>query len=132
MYIKRELWRLLVCDKKFLNVLKMATYKIYFRHQFHFTFNSYKCLANANSKQPLESDWGNSMDRNREERPEYKFYDIRDLSVRSFWYHSNNTKRNPWVMMCSHCPVDDSSGYLHTTVYLAVMLKASWHTAEGN
>ena len=37
-----------------------------------------------------------------EESPEYKFYDnIRDLSVRSFWYHSNDTKRNPWVM-CVH------------------------------
>ena len=68
-----------------------------------------------------------------EESPEDKFYDnIRDLSVRSFWYHSNDTKKNPWVMLCSHCPINDSSGYLHTTVYLAVMLQASWHTAEGN
>ena len=48
-----------------------------------------------------------------EESPEYKFYDnIRDLSVRSFWYHSNDTKTNPWVMLCSHCPINDSSGYL--------------------
>ena len=59
-----------------------------------------------------------------EESPKYKFYDnIRDLSVRSFWYHSNDTKRNPWVMLCSHCPINDSSDYLHTTVYLAVMYK---------
>ena len=26
---------------------------------------SYKCLANANSKQPLQSDWDNSMNRDR-------------------------------------------------------------------
>ena len=35
-------------------------------------------------------------------------------------------------MLRSHFPINDSSGYLHTTVYLAVMLQASWHTAEGN
>ena len=45
--------------------------------------------------------------------PEYKFYyNIRDVSVRSFWYHSDDTKRNSWVMLCSHCPINDSSGYL--------------------
>ena len=53
----------------------------------------------------------------------YKRYDnIGDLSKTTFWYHSNDTKRNPWVMLCSHCPINDSSGYLHVTVYLAVML----------
>ena len=68
-----------------------------------------------------------------EESPKNKFYDnITDLSVRSFLYHSNDTKRKPWVMLCSHCPINDSSGYLHTTVYLAVTLQASSHTAEGN
>ena len=124
--MKKELRRLLVCHKKFLSVLKMATYKIYFRHQFHFSFNSYKSVADTNSKQPLKLD----CDRGN---PEYKFYDnIGDLSVRSFWYYSNGTKRNPWVMPYSHCPINDSSGYLHTTVYLAVILQASWHTAEGN
>ena len=67
------------------------------------------------------------------ERPKYTIYDnIRDLSETTFWYHSNDTKRNPWVMLCSHCPINDPSGYLHNTVYLAVMLQASWHTAEGN
>ena len=65
--------------------------------------------------------------------PKYKLNDnIGDLPKTTFWYHSNDTKRNPWVMLCSHCPINDSSGYLHTTVYLAVMLQASWHTAEGN
>ena len=38
----------------------------------------------------------------------------------------------PWVLMCSHCPINDSSGYLHITIYLAVMLQASGHIAEGN
>ena len=58
------------------------------------------------------------------ESPQYKFYNnIGDLSIRSFWYHNSDTKRNPWVMLCSHCPINDSSGYLHTTVYLAVMYK---------
>ena len=33
-------------------------------------------------------------------------------------------------MLCSHCPINDSSGCLHIIVYLAVMLQASWHTAK--
>ena len=65
--------------------------------------------------------------------PKYKLYDnTGDLSKTTFWYHSNDTKRNPWVRLCSHCPINDSYGYLHITVSLAVMLQASWHTAEGN
>ena len=36
------------------------------------------------------------------------------------------------VMPCSLFPIKDSSSYLHTTVYLAGMLQASWHAAEGN
>ena len=67
------------------------------------------------------------------EIPKYKLYgNLGDLSKTTFWYHSNDTKRNPWVVLCSHCPINDSSGYLHIIVYLAVMLQASWHTAEGN
>ena len=65
-----------------------------------------------------------------EEFREYKFYD--DLSIRSFWYHSNDTKRNPWTMLCYLFPIKDLSGYLHTTVYLAGMLQAYWHSAEAN
>ena len=34
--------------------------------------------------------------------------------------------------LCLHWSINDSYGYLHTAVYLAVMLQASWHTAEGN
>ena len=65
--------------------------------------------------------------------PKYRLNDdIGDLSKTIFWYHSNDTKRNLWVMLCSRCPINDSSGCLHITVYLAVMLQASWHTAEGN
>ena len=67
------------------------------------------------------------------ESSKYKLDDnIKDLSKTTFWYHSNDTKRNPWVMLCSHCLISDSSGCLHITVYLAVMLQASWHAAEGN
>ena len=40
-------------------------------------------------------------------------------------------KRNPWVMLCSHSPINNSSSYLNKTVYLAVMLQASWYAAEG-
>ena len=69
----------------------------------------------------------------KKERPKYNVYDcIGDLSKLTFWYHNNDTKRNPWVMLCSHCPINDSSSSLHITTYLAVMLQASRHTAEGN
>ena len=38
--------------------------------------------------------------------PKYKLNDnIGDL-LTTFWYHSNDTKRNPWVMLCSHCPIN--------------------------
>ena len=70
---------------------------------------------------------------NKRSRLEPWFYiNIGNLSIRSLWYHSNDTKRNPWVMLYSHCPINDSSGYLHNIVYLAVMLQAFWHTVEGN
>ena len=35
-------------------------------------------------------------------------------------------------MLCSICPINDLSGYLRTTFYLALMLQASRHYAEGN
>ena len=67
------------------------------------------------------------------ESPQYKFYNnIGDLLLRSFWYYNSDTKRNPLVMLCWHCPINDSSGYLPNAVYLVVMLQASWHTAESN
>ena len=35
-------------------------------------------------------------------------------------------------MLCFLFPLKDLGGYLHTTVYLAGTLQASWHSAEGN
>ena len=129
---KKRAQEVIGLSQKVSCLLKMATYKIYFRHQFHFFFNSYRNVTNTNSKQYLLLDWGSNMDQDSR-KPWIQIYDNSgDLSVRSFWYHSNATKRNPWVMLYSHCPVNDSSGYLHTTVCLAVMLQASWHTADGN
>ena len=67
------------------------------------------------------------------EIPKYKPYDnIGDLPRKTFWYHSNDTKRSPWVVLCSHCKINESTGNLHVTVYLAVVLQASWDTAESN
>ena len=52
--------------------------------------------------------WDNT-DRDIKESRQGKFYNnIGDLSVRSFWYHTSDTKGNPWVMLCSHCPINDS------------------------
>ena len=35
-------------------------------------------------------------------------------------------------MLHSDCPLNESSGYLNNTVYLAVMLQASRYTGKGN
>ena len=35
------------------------------------------------------------------------------------------TPREEPLCLCSHCPINDSSSYLHVTVYLAVMLQTS-------
>ena len=35
-------------------------------------------------------------------------------------------------MVCSHCLINNSFGYLNQTVYLADMLQSFWHTAEDN
>ena len=35
-------------------------------------------------------------------------------------------------MLCFHSLISGSSGYLYITIYLAVMLQASGHTAESN
>ena len=61
------------------------------------------------------------------------FYDnTESLSVTFYWYHSNSTKRHPWIMYCSHCPNNGTSGCLHTTANLTFRLQASCHTTEGN
>ena len=54
-----------------------------------------------------------------EETSECKFYD----NIGSFWYHSNDTKKNPWAMLCPHCPINDPSRYWHNTVYLHLCYK---------
>ena len=42
--------------------------------------------------------------------PTYNFCDnIGNLSIAPFWYHSYDIKRNPWVILCSHGPINDSS-----------------------
>ena len=46
--------------------------------------------------------------------------------------HIPPCERNPLVMLCTHLPINDSSGCLHITVYLAVMVQVSWHTADSN
>ena len=46
--------------------------------------------------------------------------------------HIPQCERNPLVMLRSHLPINDSSASLHITVYLAIMLQASRHTADGN
>ena len=95
-------------------------------HEFDFPGNFYQSVPNTNSKQHalmMYWDKGNP----------YKLYDnIGYLPKTTFWYHSNGTKRNPWIMLYSHFPINDSSGHLHITVDLAVMLQAFWHTEEGN
>ena len=94
-------------------------------HEFDFPGNVYQSVPNTNSKQ-------HALMMNQE-IPKYKLYDnIGYLPKTAFWYHSNDTKRNPWIMLYSHLPINDSSGYLNITVYLAVMLQAFWHTEEGN
>ena len=73
-------------------------------------------MANTNSKEHALS-----MGQDKES-PEYIFYDnIEELLIRSFWYHSNDTMRNSWVRLRSHCPTNDSSG-ISTLAYLTVML----------
>ena len=57
--------------------------------------------------------------------------DTRKNSCVMLWLHSP-LKRNPWVMFCSHFPINDLSDYLINTVYLAVMFQASWHTTGDN
>ena len=49
------------------------------------------------------------------------------MSITHFWYHSNGTKRNPWVMLSLQWPIKDSSGYFNATVHD----QASRHTAES-
>ena len=55
-----------VFHKKFLGVLQLLTYKVYFRHQPEFPFLICKSVANANLKEHLLLDRDNNTDRDRE------------------------------------------------------------------
>ena len=116
-----------VCYKTFLSLLKVVLNNTYFRHQYDFSLNVFLMWLILILKNTYYQ-WIEI-----EKYREYKFYDnMEDLSIRYFWYYRNDTKISPCVMLCSLFPIKDSSGYLHTTVYLTGMLQASWHTAEGN
>ena len=91
-------------------------------HQFDFPSKFYQSVCLIPIESNMHCCWIEI-----EKRPKYKLHNIEDLSKITFWYHSNDTK----VMLCSHWPINYLSGCLHITVYLAVMLQASWHTAEG-
>ena len=47
-----------------------------------------------------------------------KLYNIEDLSKINFWYYSNDTKRNRWLMLCSHWPINFSCDLLPFTLQL--------------
>ena len=114
MYILRA-QGFLVYYKTSLGVLKVVTSNIYFRQQYDFPLKTIIIwlililLIQRNTHcQSIEI----------KESPEYIFYDnIGDFSIRSFRYHSNDTKRNSRVSLCSHCTTNDSpaiSTYLIT------------------
>ena len=52
-------------------------------------------------------------------RLQSSFYNnIGNLSIRSLCYHSNDTKRNPQIMLCSHCPINNSIYTIPFTLHL--------------
>ena len=56
--------------------------------------------------------------------PKFKLKDnIGDLSKTTFWYHRNDTKRNPWVMLCSHCPITCD---ILVRILMRVLQRAGW------
>ena len=101
------------CYKTFIGVLKVVIDNIYFGQQYDFPLNIFiMCLILILKNTHCR--W-NEID----EYPEYKFYEnIWDLSIRSFCYHNNETKRSPCVILCSLSPIKDSSCYLRATLYL--------------
>ena len=128
-WVKCTYWELRgfsVCYKTFLGVLKVVTNNIYFRQQYDFPLKviimwpTLILLIQRNTHCPrIEI----------KESPEYIFYDnIGDFSTRSFWYHSNDTKRNSRVRLCSLCTTNDLQA-ISKLGYLTVMLQACWHTS---
>ena len=115
-----------VCYKTFLGVLRVVTNNINFRQPYDFPLKVIiiwliliLLIQRNKQRQWIEI----------KESPEYIFYDsIGDLAIRSFWYHSNDTKRNSWVRLYSHCTTNDSPA-ISTLVFLTVTLQACWHTS---
>ena len=76
-----------------------ATNKIYFMNQCNFLCNFYQIMCSIPIQNHVHCKWIETK-----ESPKYKPFDnIKDLSKRTFWYKAKGvTKRNPWVMLCSH------------------------------
>ena len=86
-------------------------------HQFDFASKFYQSVCPI----PIENNihcWWIEI----EERPKYRLYNINDLSKITFWCHSNDTKRNCWVMLCLHWPINDLSDCLHITLRFTLQL----------
>ena len=47
-------------------------------------------------------------------------------------HQNTDTKRNPWVVLHTHVPINNSYSYYAETVYNVIMLKAYRHIAMGN
>ena len=120
--IYREFRRFSVCNK-FLDVLKLVKCNIYFEYKIDFPFHIFKSMASANLKQHLLLDRDNDMDQ------DWGKYSIQIL----LWYWRFVNKI---LLTSQQWHQEEPLGYavftLSNTVYLAVMLQNSWHTAEGN
>ena len=46
-------------------------------------------------------------------------------------HQNNDTKKNPWVVVHSHGPINNSCRICARTANLAIMLQTFWHIAEG-
>ena len=114
-----------VCYKTFLGVLKVVKKNIYFRQQHNFPFKIIFIwlILILLIQRNTHCQWIEIK-----KSLEYIFYDnIGDLSISSFWYHRNYTKRNSWVRLCSHDTTNSPD--ISTLAYLTVMLQACWHTS---
>ena len=95
--------------------------------QHDFPFDTYRSVANSNSKEQallIDQDSGKSWIE--------IFCIIEDLSIRSIWYHSKWHERKPWVMfpiksnrfvmLCSHSTINDSSGLCYKLLCIPQMV----------
>ena len=99
-----------------------VTNKTYFMHQFNFLCNFYDSTCPI----PIQNNmhwWWIEIKENHK----YKLYgNAGNLSKTTFWNHRSETKRNPWVILCSHCPINNSSGYLHSLPWSFVISLLSY------